>query len=195
MKIAVISDIHENFHNLVLCFNKIEEQPVEHILCLGDLMNNGVAKMLAYCGTPVTAVWGNNDGDRVAITKTALGEGSQLSVGFTTYDIVKLGGRRLFLTHYPMLAKPMAKSGEFDAVFYGHNHKKSIEKINDCLVMNPGEISAHKIGIASFAFYDTDDNSAEIVLLDDQVSVKTDLAVEYRKKLGIRLGTSKSHQY
>jgi predicted phosphodiesterase len=44
-------------------------------------------------------------------------------------------------------------------VFYGHNHKKNIENINNCLLLNPGEVSAHKTKIASFAVYDTDNNT------------------------------------
>ena len=137
MKVAIISDIHENFHNLTLFLEKIQEEKFEKIICLGDFMNNGIAQLLAHCGTPVYAIWGNNDGDKVAITKTALSEGSSLEMGFDTFDSIELDGRKIFLTHYPMLAKPMAKSGDFDAVFYGHNHKFNIEYINDCLVVNP----------------------------------------------------------
>jgi len=34
MKIAIISDIHENFYNLVSFYEKIEQSNVEQILCL-----------------------------------------------------------------------------------------------------------------------------------------------------------------
>jgi putative phosphoesterase len=195
MKVAVISDIHENFHNLAVFFQKIEGLEIEKIICLGDLINGGIAKILAKSKVPVFSLWGNNDGDKVAITKTSLAKESNLEMSFETFDIVKLGERKIFLTHYPLLAKPMAKSGDFDAVFYGHNHQKNIEKIGECLVVNPGEISAHKTGMSTFAVYDTKKNSAEIITLEEIISVSTNVSNSYREKLGFEFGKNKTHQY
>ena len=53
MKIAIISDIHENFHNLILALQEIQKREVEQIICLGDLMNAGVAKVMATQAIPV----------------------------------------------------------------------------------------------------------------------------------------------
>lgn len=167
MKIAIISDIHENFHNLVLFLKEISNHEIEQIICLGDFINNGIAKALANSSIPVFAIWGNNDGSKVAITKTSLAEGSNLTVGLETFDFLEIENRKIFLTHYPILAKPMAKSGDFDAVFFGHDHLANQEKINDCLLLNPGEISAHITGSATFAVYDTATNSAEIFTLTE----------------------------
>jgi predicted phosphodiesterase len=90
MKIAIISDIHENFHNLTLFFKKIENIYIDKILFLGDFINNAIAKILANSSIPVYAIWGNNDGDKVAITKTALSQGSKLEVGFDTFDSIEI---------------------------------------------------------------------------------------------------------
>lgn len=195
MKVAVISDIHDNFHNLVLTLEKISELNVKQILFLGDFINNGIAKILASSEIPVFAIWGNNDGDKVAIIKTSLSEGSSLNMGFETYDEIEIDGRKLFLTHYPFLAKPMAKSGDYDAVFYGHNHKKNKDKINDCLIINPGEVSAHKTNGASFALYDTKTNDAEIIMLDEYISVKTEKVHKHLKKSKFEFSQTKAHQY
>ncbi|MBS3123708.1 metallophosphoesterase [Candidatus Woesearchaeota archaeon] len=195
MKIAVISDIHENFHNLILFFKEIKKHNVKQIIFLGDFMNNGIAQVLASSPIPVISIWGNNDGDKVAITKTALAKGSNLTVGFDTFDFLEVDGRKLFLTHYPLLAKPMAKSGEYDAVFYGHDHKKNIDKIGNCLIVNPGEISAHKTGIASFAIYDTKTNTAEIVDITETVTTRTTEAVNFLENSKFRFTKSKTHNY
>jgi putative phosphoesterase len=175
---------------------KIEELGVQKIIFLGDFMNNGIAKVLASNSIPVFEIWGNNDGDKVAITKTALSEKSNLEVGFDVFDIVDFDQRKIFLTHYPLLAKPMAKSGEFDAVFFGHNHVKHQERIGDCLVLNPGEVSAHKTGECSFAMYDTKTNNAEIIVLENSVSVKTSEADKYIKdNTSFSFSKTKSHKY
>lgn len=195
MKIAVISDIHENAHNLVLFFKEIEKYNIEKIIFLWDFINNGIAKLLAASKIPIFAVRWNNDWDKVAITKTSLLDWSNLEVGFSTFDKLEIDWRKIFLTHYPMLAKPMAKSGDFYAVFYGHNHEKNIENINNCLLLNPGEISAHKTKTASFAIYDTEYNSWEIYELDQSISLETDLSSYHRKNINFEFWKTNHHQY
>lgn len=172
MKIAIISDIHENYHNLQKALEKIKDTGAEQIICLGDLINPGFAKLFAKSDIPVFSLWGNNDGEKVLITKVSLGEGSNLTMSDKTYDFLEIGERKLFLTHFEDLAKSMAKSGDYDAVFYGHNHEKSKEKINDCLVLNPGELSTHKTGIASFAIYNTETNDADIIEIENPLITK-----------------------
>ncbi len=181
MKIAIISDIHENAHNLILFLNDIKHRDVAQIICLGDLINAGIARILALQAIPVTTVWGNNDGERVAITALSLEEKSNLTVGFDTFDILEFGGRKIFITHYTMLAKPMAQSGEFDAVFYGHDHKKNIDHVDTCLVVNPGELAATRSGSATYALYDTLTNTADIMTLHNSISLQSDIVDAYRK--------------
>jgi uncharacterized protein len=173
MKVAIIADIHENFHNLLKALEIIQGTDVAWILCLGDLINGGIAQILAESGLPVTCIWGNNDGDKMSILSFALAAGSTLRMEQQSYGFVELDGRKLFLTHYPNLADPMAKSQEFDAVFYGHDHLKSEKRIGSCLVVNPGELSSHKTGTATFAIYDTIQNQVEFVQIPDLVSQVT----------------------
>ncbi len=195
MIIAIISDVHENFHNLVLFLKKVQKYDAQKIIFLGDFMNNGIAKILASSDIPVIAIWGNNDGDKVAITKTALSKQSNMTIGFDTYDFLEIDKKKIFITHYPLLVKPMAKSGEFDAVFYGHDHKKNIDKINNCIIVNPGEISAHKTGNSSFAIYNTKTNDVEIIEMKKTISTKTKEVDEYLKKMKFTLSKSKTHKY
>jgi predicted phosphodiesterase len=98
---------------------------------------------------------------------------------FDTFDIMKIDNRNIFLSHYPMLAKPMAKSWDFDACFYWHNHLKHKEKIENCLLLNPGEIGAYKTWIATFAIYDTKTNDAEIIEVKNTITANT---LESQKK-------------
>jgi putative phosphoesterase len=173
MRVAVLSDIHENYHNLLKALDLIKEQGVERILCLGDLINAGIAEVLADSGLPVFCVWGNNDGDKVAIMGVALAPGSSFAISGHSYGFVEIDGRSVFLTHDPDLAGPMARSQEFDAVFYGHDHRKSQKQVGKCLVANPGEISAHKTGEATLAIYDTEQNRVEFARIPDAISVGT----------------------
>ncbi len=196
MKIALISDIHDNFHNLVLVLEKIREnKEIEQIIFLGDFINNGIAKFLAGFNLPVYAIWGNNDGDRCAITKTALAKESKMTISSNIYDFLEFDNRKIFITHYPDLAKPMAKSGEYDAVFYGHNHLQHKDQIGNCLVVNPGEISGHKENRVSFAVYDTKTNDAKFIEIDHAVYVRTKEVDKYLNNLNFKFSKTKDHQY
>jgi uncharacterized protein len=196
MKIAIISDIHDNFNNLVAVLIKIKKnKEIEQVIFLGDFINNGIAKFLAGFSLPVYAIWGNNDGDKCAITKTALDEKSNMTIGDNVYDFLEFDNRKIFITHYPDLAKPIAKSGEYDAVFYGHNHIQNKDRIGDCLVLNPGEISGHKKSRVSFAIYDTKSNDAEFIEIDNPVKVKTEEVDKYLEDLNFEFSKTKNHQY
>lgn len=195
MKIAIISDIHDNFHNIILALEEIKKRKVTQIIFLGDFINGGIAKILAESPIPVFAIWGNNDGDKTMITKTSLHEKSHLTVSENIYDFLEFDDRKIFITHYPDLAKPMAKTGIYDAVFYGHNHLKNDDKIGNCLVVNPGEISAHKTGVATFAIYDTKKNNVDFIELKNFVTLKTKVVDEYMKTSTFKFSKSKRHQY
>jgi putative phosphoesterase len=160
----------------------MNEKGVEKILCLGDLMNAGIAKILAAQDIPTYMVWGNNDGEKVDIMKASYREDSSLDVSLNTYDFLEIEDRIIFITHYNDLAAPMAKSGLYDAIFYGHNHLQKKEIVNDTLVVNPGELCAQKTGVSTYAIYDTATNNAEIITLKNTISLKSELFSEYLKK-------------
>ncbi|MFH1133172.1 MAG: metallophosphoesterase [Nanoarchaeota archaeon] len=172
MKIAILSDIHENIPNLVKALGMIKEMGCERILFLGDFINPGVVKVIAAQDIPVRAVWGNNDGDKVSIMQIALHPKSSLTMADGVFDSLEIDGRKIFMTHFPQLADVAIKAG-FDAVFYGHDHDKVLKNVGSCLLLNPGEISAHKTGESTFAVYNTQTNDAEIISVADPVSLKS----------------------
>jgi len=133
-------------------------------------------------------IWGNNDGEKVDITKASFREESQLTVSLNNYDFLEFGGRKLFICHYDDLAKPMATSGLYDAVFFGHNHIVSEDKVGETIVVNPGELAAMKSGKATIAIYETKDNLVEIIELENVFSMKSDFVDQYFKDNMDRLG-------
>ncbi len=195
MKVAIISDVHDNAHNLVLALEKINSyKDIEKIIFLGDFAGAAISGLLCSSPIPVFAIWGNNDGDKCLITKFSCKQGSSLELGFETYDKLEIDGRKLFLTHYPFLARSMCKSGEFDAVFYGHNHLKNKEKVGDCLLLNPGEIGAYKTGKATFAIYDTKTNDAQIIEVEGCITTNTKEAKEKFKSIEYEFNKQKGHE-
>lgn len=151
-------------------------------------MNSGVAKVLNIQDVPTFLVWGNNDGEKIEVMLATQKEGSNLTCALSTYAFLTLGGKKIFLTHYDDLAEPMAKSGDYDAVFYGHNHKLKKDKIGECWVVNPGEIAAQKTGIATYVIYDTEKNEIDVVELQGTITLKSDLTMTYFKENSEKLG-------
>ncbi len=88
-----------------------------------------------------------------------LGKLSSTVIHFITE---KLGGRKIAANHYPHIARHLAESGHYDAVFYGHDHTAHQEQIGETLLLNPGEVMG-RFGKSTFAWYDTETGQAEIV--------------------------------
>ena len=62
-------------------------------------------------------------------------------------------GRQVALIHYPEPARRIAQSGNFDLVCYGHDHLKHWERIDNCLLVNPGELMG-RYGSPSWGIYE-----------------------------------------
>lgn len=165
MIIGVLSDIHDNLKNLGKALELLEQHNAQELIFCGDFCAPFAAKMLAESGKKVHAVFGNNDGDRFTIQNMV-----KEFPGFHLYseyigdelNPLKIDGIRIGVTHYPFYAKPMAKTGWYDAVFYGHSHKSDKQKFGNCLMLNPGEIGGI-FGQPGFALFDTSLRSSEII--------------------------------
>lgn len=182
MRFAILSDIHENYHNLYLCIEDMRTQSIDQVLFLGDFMNAGIARMLATAGFPVFAIHGNNDGDKLAIYKESVKPDSTMHVHPRTYAEFVRDDYRLFLTHHDDLVDIAVASGRFDAVCFGHSHRKSVEMRNGCIVVNPGELSAHKYGVPTYAILDSIQNSCILRELAGGVTVRSEaVALQYHK--------------
>ena len=183
MRVAIISDIHDNLYNLISFYEDIENKNIDKILCLWDLMNAWIANVMAFSWIPVHMIFWNNDWWRSYITKVEYKKDSKLTVKWRTFDMLKIDWKRVFMTHYDMLASSMAKSWDFDVVFYGHDHLHNIYTEGNTLVVNPGEIASARTWTATYAIYDTKLNKAEIIELKDILCTKHNKISEYRKKI------------
>lgn len=152
MKIAVLSDIHDNIENLKKVLRQVKKEKCEVILFCGDYCAPSVVKLISQLNLPTYAVFGNVDGAHYEITK--LVENTSHYHQFKVMAEIELGGRKIALCHYPQLARGLATTGEYDAVFHGHTHQTDQEKIGKTLLANPGEVTNFK-GHSTFGIYDT----------------------------------------
>ena len=159
MLIAVCSDIHDNIWALEKALEPMRQADVA-VFC-GDFCAPFTLVQLAegFAGD-IHVVWGNNDGDRWLLTRNAAAFGHVHLHGEMAQ--VELGGMRVGVNHYPDIAGPLAASGHFDLVCYGHDHKANDTQVGGCRLLNPGELMG-RFGRSSFVLLNTATGQAESV--------------------------------
>ncbi|MFP3895437.1 MAG: metallophosphoesterase family protein [Anaerolineales bacterium] len=158
MLVGVISDIHDNIWALNDVLDALND--CEALLCLGDLCAPFTMTAIeqGFDG-PIHLVWGNNDGDKVAITES-IPESGDVTIHGILGEVV-LDGRSIAMTHYPQIAQALATNGRYDLVCCGHSHEEEQTRMGETLVLNPGEVMG-RFGTHSFALYDTETGKTEI---------------------------------
>lgn len=157
MKIAVLSDIHNDKKNLSSILDKIHQQNLEMIFALGDYVSFNIFKHLAQISLPLVAVFGNMDKEQEKIESWVKQEGRDITLR-REMNRVKVDKRNIALTHFPEIAEKLLKSGMYDAVFFGHTHRAEQRFDEKTLVANPGAVKD-----GSFGVYDSETNEFKIV--------------------------------
>ena len=169
MKIAVISDSHDNRDKFKKASIVAKQSNAEAILHCGDIVAPSTLKEARETGLPIHAIHGNNTGDLVMMQHIAGKPENRIS--FYGQDAsIKLGERTIFLVHYPHYARAMAVTGEYDIVCYGHDHHYHEEQVENIkgsktLLLNPGSVAGLD-GPASFMIVDLKSLEIEKQLLD-----------------------------
>lgn len=169
MRLAIFSDIHDNLWNLAAAISAIAESDV--LLCCGDLCSPFVIDELAKFHRDIHIVFGNNDADLYRITAKARSHvNCHLHGEFFHNDFE---GKRVAMNHFDYLARPLAKSGDYDLVCFGHNHEFEISDAGACTLINPGPLMGAKFSSGrwedvtpTFVIYDTASNTVTAFAVD-----------------------------
>ncbi len=139
MLIAIFSDLHDNINNLKIFQEKVKELNIKTLIFTGDLTNNDTLESLATnFKNTIYLVSGNADLYDIELFKKYshlkhLGEKNTINI-----NKINIG-----LSHFPEIAKELIKekNNNLDFVFYGHTHRPNLEKINNCYLINPGNLN------------------------------------------------------
>lgn len=167
MKVAVLSDIHDHLNNLK-AFEPIFKEAEALIFCGDFCAPFSLAAMAELFKGPIYVVFGNNDGDQWLLSRVASRFGHVHLEG--PFARLEIGGRKIFVVHYPEIAEDVAASGRYSLVCYGHNHQAAAKKLNHTLLLNPGEVMG-RFGVSSIAIYDTETNEAVFYSLHEGMPV------------------------
>ncbi|MFA4872061.1 MAG: metallophosphoesterase family protein [Patescibacteria group bacterium] len=164
MKLAIISDSHDNIPNIEKFLDWANNNEIEMIIHCGDIAAPAVVKKVLaekFKG-PIHLVFGNV-ADRELLPKVCE-ELENITLHGDEGEI-EVNGLKIAFCHFPDQAKKLAESGKYNLVFYGHTHKPWEEVINGCRVINPGTL-AGMFYKATFAVYDTASGKLELKLLE-----------------------------
>ena len=156
MKVALMSDSHDNMNALHAAVEFCNQQRVGAVLHAGDLVAPFVSRALNKLQAPLTIVFGNNDGEKHGLRKMFEGK------IFDPPHSLTLDGRRILMLHDPILLDVLRKSDQYDLILYGHLHEIEVKKETN-LVVNPGELGGWLTGRSTMALWDTDTNEVEII--------------------------------
>jgi putative phosphoesterase len=156
MKIGVISDSHDRIDHLQHAITLFQKENVNTMIHCGDYCAPFMIRELASFKGNIHIVFGNIN-DRHLTTKICIEEHVYLHGDLAELE---LDDKKIAVIHYPNIAENLALSGKYDVVFYGHTHKSECQRVNNCLLVNPGELMG-RFGRISCAIYDTLNNTVE----------------------------------
>lgn len=168
MKLAIISDSHDNLATIKKALQIINKEKIETLLHCGDICSPSTLKTIleGFKGN-VHIVFGNVDGDYFK-TKDLTLKNSPNFKAWGDLGEMKIDGKNIAFLHSPQFAKELAVTQKYDLVFYGHTHKPWKEKIGKTILVNPGNL-AGIIFKATFALYDTENDKLELKILNENL--------------------------
>lgn len=165
MKIAIISDVHDNIPSLKKVLDYCAQNEIKNIICCGDLGERETLDFLnANFDGEIFFAWGNVEHGHFG--KNELGQKYKKTNIFEDFGEAKIADKNVAFVHYPREAKELAESGKYDFVFYGHTHKPWEEMIGQCKVLNPGNV-AGGVYPPTFAVWSVEEEKFELIRIHD----------------------------
>lgn len=170
MKICILSDSHDDRRPLQLAVEQARDWGAECVLHCGDVVSAYTLRSLYKYNIPVHAIHGNNTGDIPILSK--MSHDPENPIHYYGQDAsLGLGGRRIFMVHYPHYAEGLALTGDYDLVCCGHDHELKIEpctniKGSTTWLVNPGTVAGIGGAPATYVLADLDSLHFEARTMD-----------------------------
>ncbi|MGI6104428.1 MAG: metallophosphoesterase family protein [Patescibacteria group bacterium] len=166
MKIAIISDVHDNIPNLKKILNYCIENKIEKIICCGDLasletldfINDNFPGEILY-------TFGNMDNDYLKNYPFENDAYKQTKI-FKSFGETIIADKKIAFVHFPDKARELCESGKYDFVFHGHTHMPWEETIGKCKMLNPGNVANQRYA-PTFAVWEIEKNKFNLIRINE----------------------------
>jgi len=164
MKIAIISDSHDNLANLKKAISLIKKEKIKFLIHCGDIFTSDVIREVSkdFKGK-IYIIFSKADADFAGIPRNSFKNLLRVRI-YEEFGEIKGDGKKIAFTHFPEIARELVATQKYDLVFYGHTHKPWEERIRKTRLINPGEL-AGMFYKPTFAIYDTKTNKLELKIL------------------------------
>ena len=145
MKVCIVSDSHDRADALARAVRDGAAEGAAAVIHCGDVIGTQTLRKAADLGLPMHVIHGNNLGDPVSLSRFSRESGDL--VRYHGADArIELGGRRIFVVHYPEYGRAMACTGDWDLVCCGHSHCAGVEQVanvrnGSTWLVNPGTVA------------------------------------------------------
>lgn len=165
MRLAIISDTHDNIPNLKKVLNYCQKNKITQLIHCGDLAEIETLNFIQnnFTGT-IFWTFGNMDLGHSADYPFTDNKYSAIHI-FSKHGEIEIANKKIAFVHFPEYAKKLALSNRFDFVFYGHTHKPWEEMIGNCKLLNPGNV-ANQIYQPTFAVWDSLINKFQLIVIN-----------------------------
>lgn len=161
MKISIISDSHDRWEILEKAIEISNNKNCEYLLFAGDLIAPPGLAVLEKFNGKVKFVWGNNEGEKVLMTRN-MDASEKIDLAGDIFE-EEVDGIKIFMNHYPKIVKLAAESRKYDLCIYGHDHIYHKSIVGNTVLVNPGAITPYKIEGSTFIIFDTKTKEVEKV--------------------------------
>lgn len=156
MKVAIISDLHDQLEYLEKCIQYCQANNIEAVLCCGDITKNESVERLQDFHVPVYSIRGNADLFDDEIVRDL----EYIHYLGRTGEVI-LDNKKIGLCHEPFFITDLLPHG-YDVIFYGHTHKPWLEKKEKTDIINPGTLGGISTP-STFAVWDTEKPLPELI--------------------------------
>jgi uncharacterized protein len=156
MKIGILSDSHDNLPAISKAVSLFNDADVSLVVHAGDLVSPFVSLPLKELRVEFTAVFGNNDGERIGLYNVFKGR-----IHRPPHEL-DFGGKKILILHEPDNLELLAGTGHYDAIIYGHTHIAHVRK-DRTWVINPGETAGWLKGKRTVAVWDLSADDVQVL--------------------------------
>jgi len=154
MKVAVVSDSHDNISKIDRFIEEVNHRNINTVIHCGDFISPFSLKRFKTLRGKLITVFGNNDGEIKGLLNI-IPDIEKPPVKIT------LNGKTAIIMHEPILIEKL--TGAVDFIFYGHTHKIDIRKEKGTVIVNPGELCGYLTGNSTFVILNLLSGETEIV--------------------------------
>lgn len=145
MKLCIVSDSHDRADPLASAVREAAAQGAQAVIHCGDVIGTQTLRAALAVGLPLHVIHGNNLGDAVSLARWARESNGKLHYHGPDARL-DLGGRRIFVVHYPEYGHAMACTGDWDLVCCGHSHVVALGQVGNVKggmtwLVNPGTVA------------------------------------------------------